>query len=490
MRWVTLRVVRQLSPLDVQFLNVETDTTFAHVGALVLLDPSGAEGGVLTLDAVRGRIAERLPALGPFRWKLHPVPLGVDLPYWEEVEPDLTHHVREVGVPAPGDDEALCAVVGELASVPLDRDHPLWQTTLLTGLAGGRAAIYLKVHHAAVDGVSVADVLGVLTDEAGLEDGAGAGSMTGESAGGAPSLLGALGRSAWNAAARTTRLARSAPALLPHLLDLPGATGVPGVGSVVGVLGAVGRAAGIDVPGADTPSAPDTVLNGPITAPRGLGVATVPLATVKQVKDALGLTVNDVVLAMATTALREWLGARDALPERPLVAAVPVSVRTPEQQGRGGNQVSIMLVELPTTEPDALTRARVLHESVVAAKERFAELPPTLLEEWAAALPQVGGGLASRAVMGLAGVRAPVFTLFVSNVPGPQRTLHCAGATVLALHPVSAVSEVGGAVNITVMSYDGNVDVGVVVARDTVPDVDVLTASLVTALDELVEATR
>ncbi|WP_460867172.1 wax ester/triacylglycerol synthase family O-acyltransferase [Rhodococcus aerolatus] len=484
--------MRQLSPLDVQFLNVEDETTFAHVGCLVLLDPSALPGGALTREALRDRVAARLDALGPFRWRLSEVPLGLDLPYWEEVTPDLDVHVLERSVPGPGDDDALCRLVGELASVPLDRSLPLWQVTLLHDLTDGRQAVYLKVHHSAVDGVSVADVLGVLTDESADADATGdadGGSMTGESAGGAPSALGALGRAAWNVAARSADLVRSAPRLVPHLLDLPGAVGVPGVGPVVGVVSTVARRVGVDLPGVPTDAvpaaAPDTPLNGPITAGRGLGIGSVPLAEVKRVKDALGLTVNDVVLAVSTTALRGWLLERDALPEEPLLAAVPVSVRTEAEAGRGGNQVSIMLVELPTHLADAGERVQVLHDSVQAAKERFAAVPPKLLGEWAAALPQTGGGVASRLVMRLAGGQRPIFTLFVSNVPGPQHALHCAGARVLAVHPVSAVSEVGGAMNITVMSYDGHVDVGVVVCDDRVPDVAAFTASLVSALDEL-----
>lgn len=483
--------VRQLSPLDVQFLNVETETTFAHVGCLVLLDPSELAGGALTREALRDRIADRLGALGPFRWRLHEVPLGLDLPYWEEVEPDLDHHVLERSVPGPGDDGALCRLVGELASVPLDRSVPLWQVTLLHGLAEGRQAVYLKVHHSAVDGVSVADVLGVLTDESGDADATGdvdGGSMTGASAGGVPSTLGSLGRAAWNVAARSADLVRSAPRLVPHLLDLPGAVGVPGVGAVVGVVSTVARRTGVSVPGVPTDEvavAPMTPFNGPITAARGLGIATVPLAEVKRVKDALGLTVNDVVLAACTTALRGWLADRDALPDVPLLAAVPVSVRTEEEAGQGGNQVSIMLVELPTNLADPAERVRVLHESVLGAKERFAAVPPKLLGEWAAALPQTGGGVASRLAMRLAGGDRPIFNLFISNVPGPQHTLHCAGARVVGVHPVSAVSEVGGGMNITVMSYDGQVDVGVVVCDDQVPDVAAFTASVVAAVGEL-----
>jgi WS/DGAT/MGAT family acyltransferase len=264
---------------------------------------------------------------------------------------------------------------------------------------------------------------------------------------------------------------------------------VPGVGNVVGVVSTLSRTTGIRVPGVPeaAPAAPDTPFNGPLSAPRALALGTVGLAEVKECKQTLGLTVNDVLLAACTTALREWLLAHDALPAEPLVAAVPVSVRTPEEAGTGGNQVSIMLVELPTDDDDPLRRVRTLHTSVQEAKERFSAVPPKLLNEWAAALPQAGGGVASRTIMRVAGTGRPVFNLFISNVPGPQRTLHCAGARVVAVHPVSAVSEVGGGINITAMSYDGRVDLGVVVCAEMVPDVAALTASIVDAVAELRE---
>lgn len=247
-----------------QFLNAETDTTFAHVGCLAVLDPSTAPDGAVTLQELRALLDARLPALGPLRWRLHTVPLGLDLPYWEEVAVDLGYHVREVGVVEPGGPGELADLVGRLAGRPLDRKHPLWECYLVGGLAEGGQALYLKVHHAAVDGVSVADVLGLITDTSSSAPLAGDLSDD-EQAGTPPGTLAALGRGVWNAAARSVGLVRGAPHLLPAVFDLPGARSVPGVSALRTAAGAAGLLRDDDTVALPVP--PRTVFNGPITAP-------------------------------------------------------------------------------------------------------------------------------------------------------------------------------------------------------------------------------
>jgi WS/DGAT/MGAT family acyltransferase len=233
--------------------------------------------------------------------------------------------------------------------------------------------------------------------------------------------------------------------------------------------------------------APRTPLNGPITAHRRFAFGSVPLEDVKRVKAHLGMTVNDVVLTMTTSALRRWLLDHDALPAVPLVAAVPVSVRSEDQRGENGNQVSVMVAELPTQIADVTARAEAMRESMQLAKRHFEAVPATLLQDLSTLIPTALSGLAARALFKLATVPGVLFNLFVSNVPGPQIPLYIAGARVEGVYPVSAVTDMTGGLNITLFSYDGHLDFGLIACREMVPDVWNLVGYLQDALDELLE---
>jgi diacylglycerol O-acyltransferase len=479
---------RQLSSLDVQFLNAETATTLTHVGGLTILDPTTAPGGRVDIESLRTLIGSRLHLVAPLRWRLHQVPLGLDLPYWiDSGTVDLQHHVREVMLPAPGTDEQLGTTIAELAETPLDREHPLWECYLVHGLAGGRQALYTKVHHAVIDGVSAAEVLAVVLD---LDPGPHVvpppeAAVTPEPP---PGVAEMLQRGVQRTASAPARLLRAAPSTLPHLLDLPGAASIPGAGALGALAGRVGRLTGRRPASPQRPpGAPMTPFNGPVSGSRAFAFAALPLDEVKAVKDAMGLTVNDVVMALCTSALRRWLIDHEALPGGPLVASIPVSVRTPERLGAGGNEISLMLAALPTDVPDPAERLQSLHASLIAAKARFVATPARLLHESTAALPQVLHGLASRTLLRAVAMGAPPFNLLVSNVAGPQLPLYAAGARVTGNFPVSVISDVSGGINITVMSYDGQLDFGIITCRDMVPDVWNIATYLRDALTELTE---
>ena len=196
------------------------------------------------------------------------------------------------------------------------------------------------------------------------------------------------------------------------------------------------------------------------------------------------MTVNDVVMAVTTGALRSWLLDHDALPELPLVAAVPVSIRS-ESGPAPGNQISVMMVRIPTHLRDPAERLTYLHSEIAVAKDEFDAVPATILQDLSAALPTGLSGLASRALFRLITVPGLPFNLFVSNVPGPQLPLYVDGAVVTGIHPASAVTQLTGGVNITLFSYNGSLDFGVVVCREMVPDVWSLTGYLEDALSEL-----
>jgi diacylglycerol O-acyltransferase len=485
--------MRQLSPLDAQFLNAETSTTLVHVGSLTIVDPAGSPRGDLTVEDLRELIGGRLHLIGPLRWQLHEVPLGLDLPYWvESDEFDLEYHIREIALVAPGTDEQLGEQVARLAARPLDRSRPLWECYLIHGLENGRKALYTKVHHSAIDGVSGAEVLAVIMDatpEPREVEPPDPDAEPDEAPGTARAVL----RGVWKVAARPARFLLNAPTMLPHVLDLPGAQTIPGVPQVAKVVGTVTRMAGLSVVGDrpdPAPVPPRTPFNGPITPHRRFAFTSLPLEGVKEVKNAFGLTVNDVVMALCTTVLRTWLVEHDALPRSPLVAAIPVSVRTPEQMGTAGNQIAFMLTALPTHEHDPAQRLEDLHTSLLEAKERFDAVPAQLLQEYSSVLPQALHGLASRTLLRALTMGAPPFNLFISNVPGPQLPLYTAGSRVTGSFPVSAVSDAGGGINITVMSYDGHLDFGIIVCREMVPDVWDMARGLHDAMDELLEMAR
>ncbi|MEP7092078.1 MAG: wax ester/triacylglycerol synthase family O-acyltransferase [Nocardioidaceae bacterium] len=481
--------MRQLTPLDAQFLNVESPTTVGHVGSLVTLDPATAPGGEWNLDVVRDVLEPRLYLAAPFRQRLVEVPLGLGRPYWvDDPHFDIEFHLRELALPSPGTREQLGEQVARLHARQLDRSRPLWEGYVITGLEGGRAAFYSKVHHAAIDGVSGAEILETIMDltpeprEVPPEDAPFVPRRM-------PSTFDLVRRGAWSMALNPLELLATVPQSLKYLDALPGAANFPGTRLISGSASLVGRALG----GSGRPAvesrelkAPRTPLNGTITAHRRFSFGSLPMSEVKLVKNHFEMTVNDVVMALTAAALRRWLLDHDALPHTPLVAAVPVSIRTEDQNGSGGNQVSVMLAELPTHIADPEERMQFMRESMGDAKRAFEAVPASLLQDLSALVPTALSGLAARALFKLATVPGVIFNLFVSNVPGPQIPLYVAGAKVEGIYPVSAVTDMTGGLNITLFSYDGSLDFGLIACREMVPDVWNLIGYLEDAMTEMV----
>jgi WS/DGAT/MGAT family acyltransferase len=240
---------------------------------------------------------------------------------------------------------------------------------------------------------------------------------------------------------------------------------------------------------ATTARAPKTPFNGPISPHRRFAFGQLSLDTVKTLKNQVGCTVNDIVVALCAGAVREWLLERDALPDEPLVAMVPVSVRTEEQQGAFGNRISMMIVPIATDEADPLRRLQRTHELLLSAKERHSALPADLLTDATAFIPPAVAALAARTTMDILGRTRPPLNLVISNVPGPRSPLYLAGAKLEAQYPVSVVVD-GVGLNITVMSYLDHLDFGIVADRDLLDDAWSLIEGLRHALDELTEAVR
>jgi diacylglycerol O-acyltransferase len=471
--------MQQLTGLDASFLALETATTTGHVGGLCVLDPSGAPKP-LTLARLTEVLAERIPLVPVLRRKLLNVPLGLDQPYWiDDPNFDIEYHVREIALPRPGSDAQLNEQVSRLHARPLDRSRPLWEIYLITGLAGRRAAVYTKIHHAAIDGASGAELLTVLLDltPAGRDLPA-AEPFTPASPPGLPLLAAkAAARLAWRPI-ETVRLTNELVKVLPTL--------APAVNTLVGGMLRLNRGDGGII--ANTPGrAPATPFNKQITPHRRVAFRSVDLATVKAVKNAFGVSVNDVVMAMCAGALRRWLTEHDALPDQPLVAMIPVSVRDPASKGALGNKVSAMLATLPTSVADPGLRLEIVHAATKLAKAQQAAIPQGLVDQISDFAPPALTARAARVVFATGVLhRLPPFNLTISNVPGPNVPVYLCGARLIAHYPVSVVTD-GQGLNITLVGYLGQLHFGLVSCRELVPDIDALAGYLVDELAVLVE---
>jgi len=475
--------MRQLTSLDAQFLAVESARTYGHFGGLAIYDPSTAPGGELTVQDLCRLVGERLHLLPPLRWKLAQVPLGLDLPYWvEDPDFDLDFHIRESAVPPPGDDGRLAEVVSRIFARPLDRSRPLWEIYVIHGLSEGRVAVFTKIHHAVVDGVSGNEIVSTLLDPS-PEGRELPPAPDGGTAGRRPRDLEMLGRGLLGLPRQPLRALRSLPSAAPYLTELPGANAFP---LVPRLSRARERLSGTDERMLEITSArpPKTVFNGPISAHRRFAFGSLSLDRVKALKREHGTTVNDVVVTLCASAVRHWLLARDELPDGPLVAMVPVSVRTREQRTDYGNRISMMVVPIPTDEPDPLRRLQRTHEVLASAKDRHRALPANLLTDATSFIPPALAALAARTTVDVLSRTRPPLNLVISNVPGPREPLYLAGAQMQANFPVSVIVD-GVGLNITVMSYMDHLDFGIVADREQVDDAWALMDQLGGALGQL-----
>ncbi len=483
--------MRQLTSLDAQFLAVETPRTYGHVGGLAVYDPSTSPGGKLELADVCRLVTERLHMLPPFRWRLVQVPFGLDHPYWiEDPDFDIDFHIREAAIPPPGDDRALGEVVSRIFARPLDRSRPLWELYLIHGLEGDRVAMLTKVHHSVVDGVSGAEILSVLLDlePEGREIPPPESGQDGERV---PTDVEMLARGVVGLPRQPLRALRTAPSTLANLLDVPGVGRVPGmrtfgrvasgVRSIVGSTPTEGRVLEMQ-----TAPVPRTRFNGPISAHRRYSFGSISLDTVKALKNEMGITVNDVVVTICATAVREWLIEHDELPEEPLVSMIPVSVRAKHEYGSFGNRVSMMIVPIPTNVDDPRARLLQAHDYLRGAKERHRAIPANLLTDATAFIPPAVAAMAARTTLDIMGRVRPPLNLVISNVPGPRERLYCAGAELHAHFPVSVIAD-GVGLNITAMSYRDHIDFGIVADRNMIDDVWPLMEGVTRACGELEE---
>ncbi|MBL6752157.1 MAG: wax ester/triacylglycerol synthase family O-acyltransferase [Nevskia sp.] len=466
--------MKQLSGLDSVFLNLETPEAPMHVGAVTVLDLARAPKG-FGFAAVRGRIAERLHLLPGLRRRLVTMPLNLIPPFWIE-DPDfrLDRHVRRMKLQRPGGDHELAALAADLIAAPLERAQPLWMFYYVEGLSGRRAACISIIHHACVDGVSGAELLGRLLDSAQpVRPPAPAGDWDPDELPLALDRLLFTARQAWIRQRQFAQLVRQS---LPLALRFGRAW--------LGQAPAPGQAAAA-VP-AGLPPAPHTRFNVAIDARRSYGFASLSLPRIRAVKGALRMTVNDVLLTLCAGALRSYLQERNELPAQPLVAAVPISVRTPRSGVAGGNQVTLLTAELPTHLAEPLARAGAVSLATARLKKVHRAVPARLLMDWMELPAPALVASAARLYQNFVNhdrVRPPV-NLVISNIPGPQSPLFLAGAPLLGNYPIS-IPYHGLALNLTVLSYCDQLDVGVTAYAPALADPAHLLGLMEAALVEL-----
>jgi WS/DGAT/MGAT family acyltransferase len=449
--------VKRLSGWDAVLLYSETPNVHMHtikVGVIELDEDSRG----FDIDAFREVIAGRMDKLEPLGYQLIDVPLKFHHPMWREnCEVDFDYHIRPWKLTAPGGRRELDEAIGQIASTPLDRAHPLWEMYFVEGLAKDRIAVVVKIHHALADGVASANLMAHGMD-----------------------LMPTPQRSSYTPdPAPTTRqlMASAFVDHLRHIARIPATVRYTAQG-----VGRVRRSSHKLSPQLTMPfTPPPTFMNHRLTPERRFATATLALADVKETGKRLGATINDMVLAMSSGALRTLLLRYDGTAE-PLLASVPVSYDfSPERIS--GNRFSGMMVALPTDLDDPLERVRAAHDNAVSAKESHQLLGPELISRWAAYWPRAGTEALFRWMSNRDG-QNKVLNLNISNVPGPRERGRVGGALVTEVFSVGPLTA-GSGLNITVWSYVDQLNISVLADGATVKDPREVTEAMVSDFLEI-----
>jgi diacylglycerol O-acyltransferase len=485
--------MKQLSGLDAGFLYMETPTTFGHVNGLAIYERPSPDFD--PFQAAYDRFGAMIGRLEPMRRRLVEVPFQLDHPYWiDDPDFDLDYHVRHIGLAPPGAADQLAEQVSRIVGRPMDRSHPLWEVYVIEGLADGRWAMLTKTHHSTIDGGAGVLLLGMLTDtdpDAPVPE---AVEWSGEAV---PTDGELLQRTARHLVTNPVKGMRLSLRIVRSIAESAGIDSVTGAANQardrLKALGGGGAsdhdeaARGVAIP---LSPAPPTPWNRPITAHRRFAMRSTALENIKQLKNATGCTVNDIVMAICAGALREYLLKHEALPDEPLRAMVPVSLRTGLEEDPWTNRVSAIIADLPTNCDDPLERVRLCHDGMEAAKRQLELVPAESISE----LAQVAPPLVATAAMRLQSrlrlsdrMNLPV-NVTISNVPGPRQALYFAGAKMDNYIPVSIVTDDMG-LNITVHSYLDRLDFGLIADRELVPDLWDMVDMHIDEVGHLFEAT-
>ena len=467
--------MNHLSGVDATFLHLESPEMPMHVGALNVMDlPEGYKGDFY--EDAKAYLTQRLHLADVFTRKLALMPFELSNPVWVEDEDiDMDYHVRHVTLPAPGSNRQLQQYVARLHSSLLDRSRPLWEFFIIDGLKSGQVALYTKVHHAGIDGQA-----GVALGKAILD-------------------LEPTGRVIKPPRPRARR--NQYQLGIAELLGAAISNTVQQYLKLIKAVPTIARTAkNVLVPAKDENGkrnwllpknlklfAPRTSLNVAITNQRSFAGRTVPLAEVKQIAKLVGVSLNDVVMGTVAGGLREYLKSNNELPAKPLSAAVPVSLREAGDD-TANNQVSMVIMNLATDIKDPLERLRKINESSTSSKAMMGRVRAAIPTDFPMlAAPWLMSGLAS--LFGrsrLANVLPPLANVVISNVAGIPVQLYFAGAKVVSYYPVSIPAH-SMALNVTVQSYNGRLDYGLIACRRALPDVAELADSLLAEHRKLLE---
>jgi diacylglycerol O-acyltransferase len=456
--------MRRLTAADAMFLYNELPTQHMHTLKLAIFDHSTAPSPY-SFEHEKEKLAGRLDRLPPLRWLTVETPLGLNHPVWlEDPDFDLDYHMRRAAVPAPGGPRELCALVEEIASRPLARNRPLWEVWMIEGVEGGQVAALTKIHHSLADGVASAEMLRQALAPSDAEE----------------------EREAWEPEPVPPKLTRVRLALVDLARFL--ARAVPRV------LRSLGRAhrrraehrrqGALDPP--KPYQAPRTSMNGPLSPQRRFAFTSLRLDDARAIRASFGCTINDVLLATVTGALRRLLLAKGELPDRPLITSIPVSTRT--ETRTFGNSTGAWYVELPTQLADPVERVRAIQRAVHTAKEEFEDTAGARLPDWMELFPpvvlkQIFSRL-PRLMVKLG--RPPMSNLIVSNVRGPSDPLQYDGARMTAFYSVGPLLE-GVGLNVTIWSYHDKLEVGLIACRDALPDLWALADAIGESFEELLK---
>ena len=462
--------MKQLSGLDASFLYMETGSQFGHVSSLSIYerpdDPSYEP-----LSSWRHQIERRLHFLEPLRRRLLNVPFNLDHPYWVD-DPgfDLDFHVRHTAVAPPGDDEQIAELEARIIARPLDRSRPLWQYYVIEGLESGGFAIYIKMHHAGIDGGAGMAALPIIFATSPDPEPVQLPSPTARDS--RPPELFEMIRASYDKFFTQQREFYQS---------------WPDIGKAIAK---VGQRVTEDLanPPRLLPIAPKTLFNASLSSQRSFATCTISLREAKAVAKLTKSKLNDVVMTVSAGALRRYLETRNALPDGPLIAAVPVSLRKAGNADMN-NQVTAMLCNLATDIADPIRRLEAIVASSSDSKKRLEDIRDVIRTDmtWLGA-PIIITGMAR--LMGqakLAEQLPAIVNVLISNVPGPRETLYCAGARMINYFPVSIPSN-GSVLNLTVQSYMDNLDFGLIACRTAVSDIEKLVDFLVDEFGRLKKA--
>ena len=453
---------RRLNPMDASWLHVESHETPMHVAGLMIFElPKDAPPDFF--QRMFAMFREHREFYPPWNRRLRSPRLKTLTPVWvEDNDLDIEYHVRLSALPWPGGEREFGQLIARLHSQPLDFTRPPWECNIIEGLEGNRFALYIKIHHSLIDGVSAMRMLARMLPKSAAD----------------------LEAPPFWAVPPASRAEKD-----------PGAGAARAAGGLFGAMRArfsavpdLARAAGDLVRAArnkndtlGTPfQAPKSILNERIKGARRFATQIYSIERIKTLAKAADCTLNDIVLAICSGALRRFLKEANALPAKPLTVGCPVSVRPKDDQEQG-NAISFIIANLATDIADPLKRLEAIKASTMRAKEHLQSLPKHAIESYTMMLM---GPYIAQLVTGLGGRTRPVFNITISNVPGPQQTLYFHGARMVANYPVSLVTH-GQAINITCHGYADTLNFGFIACRETLPHMQRIAVYTGEALEEL-----